>query len=37
MPGVIHFEIHTGDPARAAKFYEEVFGWKVNKWGGQRA
>ena len=34
MPRVIHFEIHAGDPSRAVKFYEGVFGWKISKWGG---
>lgn len=29
MPRVIHFEIHSADPERAAKFYSGVFGWKV--------
>lgn len=31
---VVHFEIHAGDTARAAKFYQDVFGWKVTKWDG---
>ncbi|KPK72834.1 glyoxalase [candidate division WOR_3 bacterium SM23_60] len=34
MPRVIHFEIHADDPGRAAKFYQEVFGWKIEKWQG---
>lgn len=34
MPRVIHFEINADDPERASKFYSEVFGWKINKWGG---
>jgi predicted enzyme related to lactoylglutathione lyase len=34
MPRVIHFEIHADDPGRAAKFYGEVFGWKIEKWQG---
>jgi uncharacterized protein len=34
MPRVIHFEITTDDPERAVKFYEEVFGWKTQRWGG---
>jgi predicted enzyme related to lactoylglutathione lyase len=34
MPRVIHFEIPADDPARAVKFYEAVFGWKVEKWDG---
>ena len=35
MPRVIHFEIPADDPARAVKFYEMVFGWKIQKWDGQ--
>ena len=31
MSRVIWFEIPADDPGRAAKFYEEVFGWKVEK------
>jgi uncharacterized protein len=31
---VIWFEIPADDPGRAAKFYENVFGWKVEKWEG---
>jgi uncharacterized protein len=34
MPRVIHFEITSDDPERAVKFYEEVFGWKTQRWGG---
>lgn len=34
MPRVIHFEIHADDVERAKKFYEDVFGWKLEKWGG---
>jgi len=30
---VIHFEITADDPGRAVKFYEKVFGWKIDKWG----
>lgn len=26
-----HFEMPAGDPARATKFYESVFGWKFTK------
>jgi hypothetical protein len=33
MPRVIHFEISVDDPERAKKFYEDVFGWKIEKWG----
>jgi predicted enzyme related to lactoylglutathione lyase len=34
MPRVVHFEIPADDPERAAKFYTEAFGWKINKWEG---
>ncbi len=34
MPRVIHFELPVDDPARAANFYRNVFGWQINKWDG---
>lgn len=34
MLRVVHFEINADDPERAAKFYEEIFGWKIKKWEG---
>ncbi|MDI6645218.1 MAG: VOC family protein [Methanobacteriaceae archaeon] len=34
MPRVIHFEIPADDPERAVKFYENVFGWEIEKWDG---
>jgi uncharacterized protein len=34
MSRVVHFEIPAEDPARAVKFYEDVFGWKIEKWEG---
>ena len=34
MPRVVHFDIPADDPARAADFYREVFGWKIEKWEG---
>jgi len=34
MSRVVHFEIPADDPGRAAKFYEDVFGWKIEKWEG---
>lgn len=34
MPRVIHFEIPVDDPDRAVSFYEQVFGWKIQKWEG---
>jgi len=33
MPRVIHFEISVDDPEKAKKFYQTVFGWKIEKWG----
>jgi predicted enzyme related to lactoylglutathione lyase len=33
VPRVVHFEIPADDPGRAVKFYEKVFGWKIDKWG----
>lgn len=32
MNRVIHFEIQADDVERAAKFYREVFGWKIEKY-----
>ncbi len=32
MNRVTHFEIQAADPERAAKFYTESFGWKIDKW-----
>ncbi|HYF95876.1 MAG TPA: VOC family protein [Symbiobacteriaceae bacterium] len=34
MPKVVHFEIPIQDPKRAIPFYEKVFGWKIEGWGG---
>ena len=34
MNRVVHFEIQAEKPERAAKFYREVFGWKIEKWNG---
>lgn len=34
MPRVAHFEIPADDPARAIRFYENVFGWTFRKWDG---
>jgi len=34
MLRVVHFEIFAGDTARAKKFYEDVFGWKIERWEG---
>ena len=34
MPRVVHFEIDAKNPEKAIKFYETVFGWKIEKWKG---
>ena len=34
MARVVHFEIHADDPERAVKFYSDLFGWKLTRWGG---
>jgi len=34
MNRVSHFEIQADDPARAAKFYTDVFSWEISKWEG---
>ncbi|HEY5682117.1 MAG TPA: VOC family protein [Sulfuricaulis sp.] len=31
---MVHFDISADDPKRALRFYRDVFGWKVEKWGG---
>jgi hypothetical protein len=34
MPTVVHFEIPADDVERAKKFYNDLFGWKIEKWPG---
>ncbi|OGC85301.1 MAG: glyoxalase [candidate division Zixibacteria bacterium RBG_16_43_9] len=34
MLRVVHFEINADDPERVVKFYQKVFGWKIEKWSG---
>jgi predicted enzyme related to lactoylglutathione lyase len=34
MPRIVHFDVPADDPARAQKFYSEIFGWKFDKWNG---
>lgn len=34
MSRVIHFEIQAEQPERAIKFYQDVLGWKFQKWDG---
>ena len=31
MPTIVHFEIAADDIERAKKFYNELFGWKIEK------
>lgn len=35
MPRPVHFEIHASDPEAVVSFYEQVFGWKIERWGDQ--
>ena len=30
----IHFELLAENPERVAKFYNDLFGWETNAWGG---
>ena len=34
MPTIVHFEIPSDDIERSKKFYNELFGWKFDKWPG---
>ena len=34
MSRYVHFELPADNPERAVKFYEQVFGWKAQKWDG---
>jgi hypothetical protein len=34
MLRIVHFEINADDPERAVRFYQRVFGWKIDKWAG---
>jgi uncharacterized protein len=33
MSRVVHFEIQGTDPGALAKFYSELFAWKITRWG----
>ena len=33
MNRVVHFEIHADDVERAKKFYQDVFGWEMQRMG----
>ena len=37
MPTIVHFEIPSDDIERSKKFYNELFGWKFDKWSGSDA
>ena len=34
MPRLVHFEMNVKDVHKAISFYEDVFGWKFQKWDG---
>lgn len=34
MARPVHFEIPVKDTAKAVKFYQNAFGWKIEKWDG---
>jgi predicted enzyme related to lactoylglutathione lyase len=34
MPRVVHFEIHADNPDRAIRFYQGLFDWQFQSWGG---
>ena len=34
MPTIVHFEIPAEDVQRAKKFYESLFGWKIERMPG---
>jgi predicted enzyme related to lactoylglutathione lyase len=34
LPRVVHFDINANKPEELAKFYEQVFNWKFEKWKG---
>ena len=34
MPRIVHFELNVKDVDKTIKFYEAVFGWKIEKWSG---
>jgi hypothetical protein len=34
MPRLVHFEMNVKDVHKTIAFYEEVFGWKFQKWDG---
>lgn len=36
MNKVVHFEIPAKDFSRAQKFYQDLFGWKIETWPGTK-
>jgi predicted enzyme related to lactoylglutathione lyase len=34
MPRPVHFEFSADNPEELVKFYEDILGWKVQKWDG---
>lgn len=36
MPTIVHFDIASDDPERAKKFYEGLFGWKMESPPGMK-
>jgi len=34
MPRLVHFEMNVKDVHKTIAFYEDVFGWKFQKWDG---
>ena len=32
MPTIVHFEIPVDDIERSKKFYNGLFGWRIEKW-----
>ena len=37
MSTIQHFEIPSDDIERSKKFYNDLFGWKIEKWSGTAA
>jgi hypothetical protein len=35
MSRVVHFEIMSKEPEKAAKFYGQAFGWEIKSWEGE--
>jgi hypothetical protein len=34
MNRITHFDLYADDPERAARFYQNVFSWRTEKWTG---